>query len=271
MRIVVIGSGFGGLSAAIRLQAAGHDVTILERRDKPGGRAYVYEQDGYTFDGGPTIITAPWLIDELFELAGSRTADWVRLVKCDPYYNIRFTDGSVFRYDGDRERIREQIRQFNPDDVGRLRRLLRRRRRDLPHRVRADRQAVPLARQHGQGLPDLVRLRADRSVAGYVNRFIKDERLRQVFSFHPAARRRESRSRRRRSTRCIHTLEQRWGVWFAMGGTGASCARSCSLFESLGGELRLDTDVAEIEVDGTTRRPPACASPTARASRPTRW
>jgi phytoene desaturase len=253
MRIVVIGSGFGGLSAAIRLQAAGHDVTILERRDKPGGRAYVYEQDGYTFDGGPTIITAPWLIDELFELAGSRTADWVRLVKCDPYYNIRFTDGSVFRYDGDREHIREQIRRFNPDDLAGYERFFEG--GDEIFRTGFGLIDKPF---HTLGsmakvLPDLVRLRADRSVAGYVNRFIKDERLRQVFSFHPLLVGGNPFQTTSIYT-LIHTLEQRWGVWFAMGGTGALVRAFVKLFQSLGGEIRLEQDVAEIEVDGATRR-----------------
>ena len=95
MKIVVIGSGFGGLSCAIRLQAQGHDVTIVEKRDRLGGRAYVYEQDGFTFDGGPTIITAPWLIDELFTLTNKKTADYVNLVKINPFYNIRWSDGTI--------------------------------------------------------------------------------------------------------------------------------------------------------------------------------
>src|SRR5919112_6380846 len=174
MRIVVIGSGFGGLSAAIRLQAQGHDVTLVEKRDKPGGRAYVYEQDGFTFDAGPTIITAPWLIDDLFALCGRRTEDYVRLVPVDPFYNVRFDDGSVFRYDGDREHVLAEIRKFNPADVdgylcfvaageaifktgfGLI---------DKPFHRLADMARV---------LPDLVRLRADRSVARYVERFITD-------------------------------------------------------------------------------------------------
>src|SRR3569832_288500 len=109
MKIVVIGSGFGGLSAAIRLQAQGHQVTIHEKRDKPGGRAYVYEQDGFTFDGGPTIITAPWLIVELFVRSGRRTSDYVDLVPGVPFYNIRFEDGSVFRHTSDRAKVIEQI------------------------------------------------------------------------------------------------------------------------------------------------------------------
>ena len=107
MKIVVIGSGFGGLSAAIRLQANGHQVTILEKRDKPGGRAYVYEQDGFKFDGGPTIITAPWLIDELFTLAGKNTNEYVKLVKLDPFYNIRWEDGTVFNYNDDKQEDQE--------------------------------------------------------------------------------------------------------------------------------------------------------------------
>ena len=117
MNIVVIGSGFGGLTAAIRLQAQGHEVTLLEKRDKPGGRAYVYEQDGFTFDGGPTIITAPWLIHDLFALCGKKTEDYVTLVPISPFYNIRFQDGSVFHYNGDRENNVRQIREFNPGDV----------------------------------------------------------------------------------------------------------------------------------------------------------
>src|SRR5947209_4126883 len=117
VKIVVIGSGFGGLATAIRLQCQGHDVTLLEKRDKPGGRAYVYEQDGFTFDGGPTIITAPWLIHDLFTLCGKKTEEYVKLIPINPFYNIRFEDGSIFHYSGDREQILAEIARFNPDDV----------------------------------------------------------------------------------------------------------------------------------------------------------
>ena len=253
MRILVIGSGFGGLTAAIRLQAQGHEVTILERRDQPGGRAYVYRQDGFTFDGGPTIITAPWLIRELFELAGRRADDYVSLVPCDPFYNVRFTDGSVFRYDGNRESILEQIRAFNPDDVEGYLRFFEG--GDEIFRTGfglIDKPFLKL-RDMARVLPDLVRLRADRSVASYVGRFIKDERLRQVFSFHPLLVGGNPFQTTSIYT-LIHTLEQRWGVWFAMGGTGALVQAFVRLFEELGGELRLNVDVAEIEVDPTKRR-----------------
>ena len=117
MKVIIIGSGFGGLTAAIRLCAKGFDVEIVEKRDKPGGRAYVYEQDGFVFDGGPTIITAPWLIHDLFDLCGKKTDDYVTLVPIDPFYNVRFQDGTVFRYNGNREDVIRQIRDFNPEDV----------------------------------------------------------------------------------------------------------------------------------------------------------
>jgi phytoene desaturase len=185
MRILVIGSGFGGLAAAIRLRAQGHDVTVLEQRDRPGGRAYVYRQDGFTFDGGPTIITAPWLIDEVFAAAGKQTKDYVSIVPIDPFYQIRFEDGTVFRYNGDREAIIRQIQELNPGDVAGYRRFVREAERvfstgmgliDKPFTSLLDMVKV---------LPDLIRLRADRSVAGLTNKHIRDERLRQVFSFHP--------------------------------------------------------------------------------------
>ena len=253
MRVVVIGSGFGGLAAAIRLQQQGHDVTILEKRDKPGGRANVYEQDGFTFDGGPTIITAPWLIDELFERSGRRTSDYVDLVPVDPFYNIRFEDGSVFQHTGDRAEVIEQVRRFSPDDVDGYERFAAATERifesgmaliDTPFDRLSDMLKV---------LPDLVRLQSHKSVAQLVNGYFKDERLRQVFSFHPLL----VGGNPFQSTSIyalIHTLEQRWGVWFAMGGTGALVRALVRLFEELGGTLRLDCEVAEIEIDPRSRR-----------------
>src|SRR5687768_9257329 len=117
MRAVVIGSGFGGLAAAVRLAVKGYDVTILEKRDRAGGRASTFVQDGFTFDAGPTIITAPYLLDDLFTLAGRRIADYVRLFPIDPFYRIRFDDGSHFTYSGDPERMRAEVARLSPDDV----------------------------------------------------------------------------------------------------------------------------------------------------------
>src|SRR4051812_12517735 len=152
---------------------------MLEQRDKAGGRAYVYEQDGYVFDGGPTIITAPWLIDELFERSGRSRADYVDLVRIDPFYNIRFMDGSVFRYTGNRDEVIAEVRRFAPDDVAGYLRFA-----DATEAIFAAGMALidtPFDQLTHmlRVVPDLVRLRADRSVAAFVNRHIRDERLRQ--------------------------------------------------------------------------------------------
>jgi phytoene desaturase len=253
MNIIVIGSGFGGLSAAIRLQAQGHSVTIIEKRDKPGGRAYVYEQNGFVFDGGPTIITAPWLIQDLFKACGKSSADYLKIVPLDPFYNVRFEDGSVFHYNGDRENIRRQIRSFNPNDEAGYERFLAATEKifqkgfeliDKPFTHLSDMVRI---------LPDLVRLRSHKSVASFVNRYIKDERLRQVFSFHPLL----IGGNPFQSTSIyalIHKLEQEFGVWFVMGGTGALVRALLQLFTESGGQLHLNTEVEEIAFNAATNR-----------------
>lgn len=253
MNIVVIGSGFGGLAAAIRLQAQGHQVTIVEKLDMAGGRAYVFEQDGFSFDAGPTIITAPWLLHELFALGGKHTEDYIKLVLLDPFYNIRFEDGSVFHYNSNREALVQQVREFSPNDVDGYLRFL-----DSGQDIFNAGMALldkpfltPMSMV--KVLPELIRLRADRSVATYVARFMKDERLRQVFSFHPLL---VGGNPFRASSiyALIHTLEQQWGVWFCMGGTGALVRGLVQLFEELGGTIRYESEVAEITMQANPRR-----------------
>lgn len=253
MKIVVIGSGFGGLAAAIRLQAQGHQVTLLEQRDKPGGRAYVYEQDGFTFDGGPTILTAPWLIDDIFAAAGKRTADYVTLVPIDPFYNIRFEDGSVFHYNGDREHILAEIRRFNLDDVAGYLRFVAKAEDIMRAGLSLIDEPFTHVRDMARVAPDLVRLQAYKSVAAFVNQYIKDERLRQVFSFHPLL----IGGNPFQATSIyalIHPLEQKWGIWFAMGGTGALVRGMVQAFQDIGGTIHLNTPVAEILIDETSHR-----------------
>ena len=115
-KITIIGSGFGGLGAANRLASIGHDVTILEKRDKLGGRAYVYEKNGFKFDGGPTVITAPFMFDEIFEKAGKKREDYVKFVPCNPFYRIFDHKGKHLDYNGDEKFILEQIDNWNPKD-----------------------------------------------------------------------------------------------------------------------------------------------------------
>jgi len=245
---VVIGSGFGGIGAAIRLQARGYQVTLLEMRDKPGGRGYVYEQDGFTFDAGPTIITAPFLIDELFALAGRETADYVSIVPCDPFYRIEFHDGRRFDYNGDPAQIVSEMRRFNERDAQRY--------EDFASKSEAifDRAFTDLADQPFSKLgdmlkiaPDLARLRADQSVYRMVSNFFEDEHIREVFSFHPlliGGNPFHSSS----IYSMIHFLERKWGVHYALGGTGAVINALIKLFKEMGGTLHLNTRVEEIEI-----------------------
>ncbi len=253
MRIIVIGSGFGGLAAAIRLRAQGHEVTVLEQRDKPGGRAYVWKQDGFTFDAGPTIVTAPWLIDDLFALGGKKTADYVKLIPIDPFYNVRFEDGSVFHYNGTREDVLAQVRKFNPDDVEGYKRFLKKAERIFKTGFDLIDKPFSTFSSMFKVLPDLIRLRSDKSVAKFAFEHLKDDRLRQVFSFHPLL----VGGNPFHTTSIyalIHHLEQKWGVWFAMGGTGALVQAFVEYFQDLGGKLVLNTAVEEILVDDRSNR-----------------
>ncbi len=248
MKVIVIGSGFGGLTAAIRLRAKGFEVEIVEKLDKPGGRAYVYEQDGFVFDGGPTIITAPWLIHDLFSLCGKRTDEYVQLVPIDPFYNVRFQDGTVFRYNGRRDEVLEQIRAFEPRDVAGYQRFYDKTEAIFTTGFELIDQPFTHFRDMLKVLPDLIRLRSDRSVAGFVNRHISDPRLRQVFSFHPLL----VGGNPFQTTSIyalIHKLEQEWGVWFAMGGTGALVKALVQLFTDIGGTIRYHSEVSQILVE----------------------
>jgi phytoene desaturase len=253
MKIIVIGSGFGGLSAAIRLQAKGHDVTILEKRDKLGGRAYVYEQDGFKFDGGPTIITAPWLIDEMFEAAGKKTADYVRLVKLDTFYNIRWEDGTIFNYNDDKAHLLEQIRKIAPDETENYKRFAK----DLGEIYRVGFELIdkPFSTVWDmlKVVPEMIKLRSDRSVYKFASKYFKNEKLREAFSFHPLL----IGGNPFKATSIyamIHELEQKFGVWFAMGGTGALVKALGDLFLDAGGEIYTEAEVEEILVDDATRR-----------------
>ena len=247
-RAAVIGSGFGGLAAAIRLQSLGFDTVCYEAHDKPGGRAYVYEDAGFTFDAGPTVITAPHCLEELCELSGRRLADYVRLLPVSPLYRLQWSDGVSFDYVADEPGLVEQIRRINPGDVEGYRRFA-----DFTRQVFAkgyeELGAVPFLNFSDmiRAAPALARLRADRSVYATVSRFIKDEHLRQAFSFHPLL-----VGGNPLDTSCVYTLihwiERKWGVFFPEGGTGALIRGLARLFSDLGGSLRLNTPVERVAV-----------------------
>ena len=248
-RVAVVGSGFGGLAAAIRLQAAGVRTVLFEARDRPGGRAYVYQDKGFTFDAGPTVITAPPCLDELFALAGERREDHLELLPVHPFYRLSWVDGSALDYDADPEAMRAQIARLAPGDAAGFERFL-----EYSGRLfRAGYEqlvAEPFLRfaDMVKVAPELVRLRADRSVYGAVSRFVKDDRLRQALSFHALL-----IGGNPFETSAIYALipylERKWGVFFPRGGTGALVQALTALYQRLGGELRLATPVQRIDVE----------------------
>lgn len=249
----MIGSGFGGLAVAVRLLSAGHEVTVLEQCDAPGGRALVFTQDGFTFDAGPTIITAPPMIDALFAVAGRRRADYVTLVPLDPFYTVRFDDGASVRWSANDADIERQVEVLSAADVTGLRRF-------LAASERIFNEAYPLIdrpfeslRDMGRALPALVRARAWMSVAGLAAKHVRDPRLRQLLSFHPLLIGGNPFDASAIYA-LIHALERRWGVWYVKGGTGALVRALVRLIEELGGRVRLGCRVDEILVAGAPPR-----------------
>ncbi|CUS46137.1 MAG: phytoene desaturase [Pseudomonadota bacterium] len=247
---IVIGAGFGGLALGIRLQSAGVETTIVEARDKPGGRAYVWEKDGFTFDAGPTVITDPACLEELWALTGRSMADDVTLAPVLPFYRLTWPDGTSFDYTNDDSVLMAEIARLNPEDVAGYRKFL-----DyaagvyqegyvkLGHVAFLDFASMIRA------APALAKYQAWRSVYSIVSSFVKDEHLRQALSFHTLL---VGGNPMTTSAiyALIHKLERDGGVWFAMGGTNKLVAGMVAHFERLGGVLRLDDPVTSIETLG---------------------
>ncbi|MCB9677657.1 MAG: phytoene desaturase [Alphaproteobacteria bacterium] len=282
-RVVIIGAGFGGLSLGIRLQAAGFDTTIVEALDKPGGRAYVREQDGFVFDMGPTVLTVPHFIEELFALerggdggldapdfpshvlpppdaedavriregvsGGPATSKYVTIRPILPFYRIYFDDGTYFDYDGDPESTRRQIEAIEPADLEGYERFHR------DARAIFERGFLELGYTYFgdpwtmlKVVPDLFKLDAVRSLFGFTSRYFKSDKLRQVFSFETLLVG-GNPLRVPAIYAMIHFVEKTWGIHFAMGGTGALVQAFARKFEELGGTLRCNASVDRILVN----------------------
>ena len=253
--VAVIGSGFGGLAAAIRLQAAGVATTLFEAREQPGGRAHVWRHRGYTFDMGPTVITDPTLLEDLFVVAGAALRERVDLVAVDPFYRLLWPDGDRFDYCADGAALAAQIERRNPGDRDGYRRFL-----DYSRRVFAtgyeQLAATPFLRfwDMVRVAPQLAGLRADRSVYRTVARYIGDERIREALSFHTLLVGGNPFETSAIYT-LIHYLERRWGVFYPRGGVGALVRALARLFTDLGGRLLLASPVQHVEAAGARRRP----------------
>jgi len=248
---LVIGGGFGGIAAALRLRARGHRVTLTERLDAVGGRAQVFERGGFRHDAGPTVITAPFLFDELFALFGERRADYLDFRPLDPWYRFYFHDGSAFDYCAGLAETHAEIARFNPDDAANYDRLVESSRQifDIGFSRLADRPFTRFSDMLKQ-IPHLLRLRSYMTVAQLVNSHIKHPLLRQAFSIHPLLVGGNPFSTTSIYA-LIHYLERKWGVYFCMGGTGKLVSELEKLMQRQGITIRLNTDIREIMHEGS--------------------
>ena len=248
-KVIVIGSGFGGLNAAARLAARGYDVALFEKRDKLGGRAYVFERDGFKFDSGPTIVTAPWLFDETWQLAGRNRADYFQIVPCEPYYKLFDHKGRDFTYTGNPDFILSEIEKWNPADKDGYNRFMASTKEIFETGMALIDKPFLHVSDMIKVAPDLIRLQSYKSVYSYVSQFISDDFLRRCFSFHPlfiGGNPLDAAS----LYVLIHYLEREWGVHYALGGTGSIVQAYGRLLDDLGAKVHLNSPVAEILVEG---------------------
>ncbi|MEO5640568.1 MAG: phytoene desaturase [Sphingomicrobium sp.] len=251
---IVIGAGFGGLALAIRLQSAGVQTTIVEARDKPGGRAYHWHRDGHVFDAGPTVITDPDCLRRLWALSGHDMVEDVTLVPVTPFYALDWPDGTRFDYTNDDESLFKSIAALNPADVEGYKKFL-----DYAAGVfhegyeKLGTKAFLKIGDMLKAAPALAKYQAWRSVYSIVSSFVQDEHLRQALSFHTLL---VGGNPMTCSSiyALIHKLERDGGVWFAKGGTNQLIAGLVTQFERIGGVLRLDDPVVAIEVSGGQAR-----------------
>jgi phytoene desaturase len=249
-RACVVGAGFGGLALAIRLQAAGIATTLIEARDKPGGRAYFWQKDGFTFDAGPTVITDPACLRELWELTGQDMAADVELMPVMPFYRLSWPDGTSFDYSNDPAALRRGIARLDPADIAGYDAFLAYSEAVYQEGyVRFGSEPFHDFASMLKAAPALFRHRAWQSVYEVVSKYIRHDKLRQALSFHALL---VGGNPMTASAiyALIHKLEQSGGVWWARGGTNRLVAGMVRLFERLGGEMRLHDPVVHVATSG---------------------
>jgi len=243
---IVIGAGFSGIATALRLRALGYQVTLMERLGSLGGRAQVFKRGGYTHDAGPTVITAPFLFHELFELFDEKLEDYLNFVPLDPFYRFHFSDGSQFDYRASIEDTLCEIRRFNPKDAEGYLKLLDQSKKvyDIGFKQLVHRPFVSVWQMFKQ-IPALIALKCYKTVSQLVSSHLKHPLIRQAFSIHPLL----VGGNPFKTTAIytlIHYLERRWGVFFCMGGTGKLVQELGALMQRQGIEIVLNADVDEI-------------------------
>ncbi len=245
----MIGAGYGGIAAALRLRAKGYSVELIDRCAQIGGRAQVFEREGFRHDAGPTVITAPFLFEELFALFGERMQEHITLVPLKPWYRFRFADGDTFDYGGTMEETLAEIERISPLDMLGYERLLEHSRRIFDVGF-TELSAMPFHRfmTMVRQIPALMRLRSDKTVWALVTTYLKNPKLRQAFSIQPllvGGNPFDTTS----IYGLIHYLERAYGVFFAMGGTGAITSALSNLMQRNGVQIRLNETVSRINVE----------------------
>ena len=249
-KATVIGGGFGGIAAALRLRAKGYDVTLLDRCKRLGGRAQVFEDNGFKYDAGPTVLTAPFLFDELFELFGKKRENYIRFHELDTWYRFYFHDGTQLDYGGTTQDTMEQISRLNPPDADGYQRLLAHSKRifDVGFTKLADQPFHSFGTLFAQ-VPNLIRLGCYRTVWQLVCKYLTDDRVRRAFSIHPLL-----VGGNPFETTCIysliHYLERKWKIHFAMGGTGALVDALTQLMSETGIQVINEATVTRIRTEG---------------------
>ena len=247
-KVTIIGSGFGGLSLAIRLQSRGFDVTVFEKNAKVGGHAYQLKKDGYTFDMGPSLVTAPDIIQKVFESAGRKMEDYIDLVYLDPFYRIYFHDKSFIDYNADAEFMKKQMAQFNPKDAENFDAFMDYTRQMYDEVITNGLGAKPFTlKKMIEFMPKALGLKALNSTYSVVSKYFKDPRNRFTFSFHPLF----IGGNPFRSPAVylmIPYLEKHGGVWFSKGGMYSLVEAMEKVFLEIGGEIKTDSEVDQITV-----------------------
>ena len=243
VKSIVIGGGFGGIAIALRLRALGHNVTLLEKLDALGGRAQVFNKNGFKHDAGPTVITAPFLFDELFQLFNEKREDYVEFKPLDPWYRFHFHDGQTFDYSQTIEKTKEEMKRFSVSDSENYENLLKASKSifDVGFTKLADKPFNSFLFMLKQ-VPSLLKLKSYLTVAQLVNKYIKNPNLRAAFSIHPLLVGGNPFSTTSIYA-LIHFLERNWGVYFSMGGTGKLVHELTKLLERSGVEIKYNVDI----------------------------
>ena len=248
-KVIVVGSGFGGLASALRLRAKGYEVTLVEKHPDLGGRARVFRKGNFTYDGGPTVITAPYLIEELFSLYNKKISDYVKIVPLDLWYRFVFSDGDTFDYSGNEKSMEKEIKKFSEKDYEGYNKLVKFTEKifDKGFTDLSDKPFNNLSFMLKQ-IPSLLNLKSYQSVYGLVSNYVSNEKLRRVFSMHPLL-----VGGNPFTTTSIYTLilflEKKWGIHYSMGGTGSVVKALEKLMKEEGIKIIKDAEVTEIISD----------------------